>query len=240
MSGSDESRGGSGRKDDGRASSCPGAAKQALQGFGSAVRAAGIKVGPRWQSQLEFVEAIEAQESLFQQVWPDSSQVAEALLAEAKAHAIAIDEGNEHRMYVIRQKDRLRAVKITLHGAYGKIADHTPVEYMRRLAELAEFDRSLNIHIVGLAMTPSGLGMVTDMAFVAGMHPKEWVLQQWLKEKGFVLTDPDTLTWSNSRTGEVIRDAKPENFIQTDEGMSPIDVAISSPAIRALVEGGQL
>lgn len=134
-----------------------------------------------------------------------------------------IDEGNEHRVYLDPNSDRI--VKVTHAGRWGGAKD-TPVGYLERLQRLEDLAPGLDIRVQGIVHNEDGLPqIVTSMKHVAGVHPSEEVVQSKLAEMGFEKIGEGE--FRDRASGQVIKDAFGANFVLTPSGaLVPIDIYV--------------
>jgi hypothetical protein len=152
---------------------------------------------------------------------------------------------SEHEVFYRKHDDR--AVKRTWPGIYGQIPmainggldrrNATPSEYLTRMAlHIEVFASDLRLEGVTVSDKPSML-----IGQPAG-QPSIVISQRWYERGGVSTTEAihDFLTtegfrpvpssyfgWYRPDDGLVIVDAKPDNFIQTPEGLMPIDLQLA-------------
>ena len=152
---------------------------------------------------------------------------------------------SEHEVFYRKHDDR--AVKRTWPGVYGQIPvamnggldrrNATPSEYLTRMAlHIEAFASDIRLEGVTISDKPS---MIIGQP--AG-QPSIVISQRWyakngtatnedihdlLVSEGFRAAPASYFGWFRPDDGVVIVDAKPDNFIQTPEGLMPIDLQMA-------------
>lgn len=163
---------------------------------------------------------------------------------------------SEHEVF-LRPEDN-RAVKRTWAGIYGQIPcvglgkldrrNATPSEYLSRMA--------LHIQVFGSDLRLEGVTVSQKPSMLIGQpsgQPSIVISQRWYEKHG-VVTNEDVhelmvqegfravpasyFGWYRPADGVVIVDAKPDNFIQTQEGLLPIDLQITQFTEQELSKAG--
>jgi hypothetical protein len=163
---------------------------------------------------------------------------------------------SEHEVHY-RQSDN-RAVKRTWPGVYGQIpvskngkldrANATPSEYLQRQAlQVAVFKSDIRLEGVSVSDKPS------MVLFEPPGQPSFVVSQQWfevtespslqeisdrLKGDGFLPVPGSYFGWFRPSDRVAIVDAKPDNFVKTEEGVVPLDLQMSVFTPEQVTEAG--
>ena len=140
-----------------------------------------------------------------------------------------------------------RAVKRTWAGVYGQIPhaangkldrrNASPSEYLRRMAlHISVFGSDLKLEGVTISSKPSMIiGQPAGQPSIVisqrwyereGLASNE-AIHQMLVDEGFRPVPSSYFGWYRPTDGSVIVDAKPDNFIQTREGLIPIDLQMA-------------
>lgn len=152
---------------------------------------------------------------------------------------------SEHEVFYREPDDR--AVKRTWPGVYGQIPvamnggldrrNATPSEYLIRMALHIEVFAS-DIHLEGVTVSDKPSMIIGEPAG----QPSIVISQRWyakngtstneaihdlLVSEGFRAAPASYFGWFRPDDGIVIVDAKPDNFIQTSEGLMPIDLQMA-------------
>jgi hypothetical protein len=153
----------------------------------------------------------------------------------------------EHVVY-LRHSDR-RVVKCTKpgkfglgHGPKGRYGTHsaaTPLFYLERL-ELMNQEFPTDIRLESIVLGKSDHGneedlkpfLVTSQRLIEPAdkncpNPSEQEIESLMVKLGFKLLQDQCYNWIRESDGVVVTDAKMLNFINTDEGIRPIDLIIS-------------
>ncbi len=121
-----------------------------------------------------------------------------------------------------------RVIKETLNGQYGNVLrKETPLNYLRRLSLLNQYDPRLDIRVPGIVPGLAGSHkIITEMAFIEGTRPRQSAIDAKLRTEGSAAPDGgDMLNWKNEAMGLRMLDAHTGNWIQTLEGgLAPIDI----------------
>ncbi len=151
----------------------------------------------------------------------------------------------EHEVFY-RASDN-RAVKRTYPGTFGitdtpKGKQHhaTPLFYLRRLELMNRvFDSDLRLEGVafGKSLIIGEQGekpcMVISQPWIRAAdqnnpYPSEKEIEQFMKLLDFAPMKGSYFGWHRKKDGVTIRDARPDNFIKSSEGVVPIDLVIST------------
>ena len=158
---------------------------------------------------------------------------------------VASDHTSEHKVFHDEKRDR--ALKHTWPGVFGQIPcvvdghldrrNATPAEYLTRMA--------LQLEVFGGDIELEGVFISDEPSMIIGQpagKPSLVISQQWYEQSGTVTTESihDLLTQEGFRgvpnsyfgfyrpsDGVVIVDAKPDNFVQTTQGLIPIDLQMT-------------
>lgn len=162
-----------------------------------------------------------------------------------QGHRLASNHTSEHKVFHDKEHDR--ALKHTWPGVFGQIPcvvdghldrrNATPSEYLRRMA--------LQLEVFGGDIELEGVFISDEPSMIIGQpagQPSLVISQQWYEKDGTVTTESihDLLTQEGFRgvpnsyfgfyrpsDGVVIVDAKPDNFVQTTQGLIPIDLQMT-------------
>jgi hypothetical protein len=163
---------------------------------------------------------------------------------------------SEHEVHY-RESDA-RAVKRTWPGFYGQVPvpgdgklDRTnaaPSEYLRRMAlQIAVFRSDLRLEGVSVSDKPSMiLGqpagepsmVISQPWFEKHDAPSLTDIAAYLRADGFLPAPHSYFGWYRPEDGVVIVDAKPDNFIQTEAGLVPIDLQMGHFTAAQLQQAG--
>ena len=152
----------------------------------------------------------------------------ESWLKEIKPHQI---KGGEEHWVFDRGDGRITKV---LKPEKGYPVGGDPLEYLMRLGRLNAAAPQLDIQIPGILPSKGGknVRIVTSMAKVQGEHPTEEFLRGWLNNHGW--TEAGTNAWLHKASGIEMADAAPDNFIQVDNDVVPIDVWFSGDVTKPM------
>lgn len=132
--------------------------------------------------------------------------------------------GAEH--LVFSGENEKSIIKVTLPDRFGRKWE-LPSEYLERLCLYNEIVPNTAIEVVGVYKRVSGVGLITAMPFIPGIHPPQGILNGILTKWGFEsLDDPNssTLDYVHHARNLIIRDAHPGNFKLFRDELIPIDV----------------
>jgi hypothetical protein len=152
---------------------------------------------------------------------------------------------SEHEVFYRYHDDR--AVKRTWPGVYGQIPvpangglgrrNATPSEYLRRMAlHIEVFSSDLRLEGVTISDKPSMIiGQPSGQPSIVisqRWYQKDGVatneaIHAYLVEEGFRPVPSSYFGWYRPEDGVVIVDAKPDNFIRSNEGLLPIDLQMA-------------
>lgn len=154
--------------------------------------------------------------------------------------------------------EHARAVKRTWPGHYGQVpflsgglVDRrmaTPIEYLERLAlQNTVFADDFHVEGVTISQKPSIIlfepagqpSLVISQQWVTAADaehptPSSVEIAEYLRSRGFEPAPKSYFGWFRRADGVLIVDAKPDNFLKTQEGIVPIDLQMSSVAPDAL------
>jgi len=119
-----------------------------------------------------------------------------------------------------------RVVKVTFAGKFGRW-EHTPFLYLERCRLLTAMVPVVDIHFEDCIQTNDGkFSIVTSMQYFKGPHPSSQEADNFIKRLGFTLLrdGSTTLDYVHPATGLIIRDCHPQNWIQTEGALIPIDI----------------
>ena len=163
---------------------------------------------------------------------------------------------SEHKVF-FRERDR-RVVKSTWPGVYGQIPvpnqgkldrrNARPSEYLQRMSlQIEVFGSDLLLEGVNISDKPSMVLFqpAGQPSFVISQpwYDKRGVasnerIQSFLTEEGFKEVPGSYFGWFRPEDGVVIVDAKPDNFIQTEAGLVPIDLQMAVFSEQEVMEAG--
>lgn len=163
---------------------------------------------------------------------------------------------SEHKVF-FRGLDR-RAVKCTWPGVYGQIPvpnqgkldrrNARPSEYLQRMSlQIEVFGSDLLLEGVNISDKPSMVLFqpAGQPSFVISQpwYDKRGVasnerIQSFLTEEGFKEVPGSYFGWFRAEDGVVIVDAKPDNFIQTEAGLVPIDLQMAVFSEQEVMDAG--
>ncbi len=144
--------------------------------------------------------------------------------------------GSEHR--VLHDAAENLAVKSTLPGTFGDYyflrdgrvcqEKSTPLEYLLRMHLWGTL---FGVAPKPVGLTPSG-EIITRQPFILGEVPSQAAVDHWLAENGLHPVRPSCWLWAHRATSlEVwIGDARADNFVQTEQGIIPIDLRVWIPS----------
>jgi len=172
---------------------------------------------------------------------------------------------NRTSEHEVRQTvDGLRVIKRTWAGVYGQVpvwegntlSRHpaTPSEYLIRQALQNEtFGSEMRFEGVNVSDKPSMLlfhppgepSFVVSQPFLVAADPNNASptaerVAEFMQGEGFVEVPGSYFGWVRPADGIAVVDAKPDNFIQTEDGVVPIDLQMAqlSEAVNYGLEGG--
>ncbi|MGE9267645.1 MAG: hypothetical protein ACQKBY_06075 [Verrucomicrobiales bacterium] len=145
-----------------------------------------------------------------------------------------IKQGGEHEVFL---DDPKRVTKATKDGRFGNIVvdgaggtrSATPLEYLRRI-ELQNEVFGDDAGLIALGENEKGrLRLVTSQTFIHGDHPSLDEVSEFMRGHGFAPISPkkSNKRWWREFDGVMVIDAKPENFIKNERGITPIDLVIA-------------
>src|SRR5205807_5346242 len=148
-------------------------------------------------------------------------------------------------------EERIRAIKRTWPGHYGQIPSisdrvvqrrlATPLEYLERLAlQNAVFADDFYVEGVSVSDKPS-LILFEESGQPCFVISQQWIIaadsnhptpsseeiSQYLKSVGFEPAPKSYYGWLRREDGVLIVDAKPDNFMKTQGGVTPIDLQMA-------------
>lgn len=158
---------------------------------------------------------------------------------------------SEH--YVVGDPKGQRVVKWTYPGTFGHSPTKTysgvgrepasPLQYLQRI----RWQNSIfgdDIKVLGFQMfgdkefmgRPGGLSIVTSQPYIKAADPKNpnpshKEIEDYMASLGFepvTLAGAEMMAWTRS-DGTIVSDARPDNFVNTDKGVVPIDLQVSQP-----------
>lgn len=163
---------------------------------------------------------------------------------------------SEHEVFYRSHDDR--AVKRTWPGVYGQIPvpanrglgrrNATPSEYLQRMAlHIEVFSSDLRLEGVTISDKPSMIiGQPSGQPSI--VISQRWYQRQgvatneaihtYLVEEGFRPVPSSYFGWYRPTDGVVIVDAKPDNFICSNEGILPIDLQMAQFSTEQLQTAG--
>ena len=150
----------------------------------------------------------------------------------------------EHHVYL--DEDRKRVIKCTKpgkfgkgHGSAGRYGNHcdaTPYFYFQRIEIFNQLFRT-DIRLEGVALGEPEYGAdkthvpyaVTSQRFIEAAenqspHPSEEEISRFMLRLGFRLLKDSCYNWIRESDGIVLTDTKELNFINSPEGIVPIDL----------------
>ena len=163
---------------------------------------------------------------------------------------------SEHEVFYRFQDDRV--VKRTWPGVYGQIPvpadgglgrrNATASEYLRRMAlHIEVFSSDLRLEGVTISDKPSMvIGQPSGQPSIVisqrwyqkdGVATNE-IIHAYLVEEGFRPVPSSYFGWYRPEDGVVIVDAKPDNFIRSNEGLLPIDLQMAQFSPEQLKAAG--
>ncbi len=163
---------------------------------------------------------------------------------------------SEHEVFYRIHDDR--AVKRTWPGVYGQIPvpadgglgrrNATPSEYLRRMAlHIEVFSSDVRLEGVTISDKPSMIiGQPSGQPSIVisqRWYQKDGVatneaIHAYLVEEGFRPVPSSYFGWYRPEDGVVIVDAKPDNFIRSNEGLLPIDLQMAQFSPEELTAAG--
>lgn len=210
-------------------------------GGGSGARIGGMAEDPREQQQRLEAWARQRGVLISEPVW-----TALRLVSSGSA---------EHEVRY-RAEDN-RAVKRTHSGTFGfrpELQDAkwvsvpaNPASYLRRF-QLQNALFADDVWLEGvmnsegpsmvIGQPPGGISLVISQPWldaheVSQPHPTEAAIAEYLKQRGFIRIPDAFYGWRREADGVVILDARPDNFVQTEAGLLPIDLHLFAPSLPA-------
>ena len=128
------------------------------------------------------------------------------------------------------------------HGSAGRYGNHcpaTPFFYLRRIDLTNQFFRT-DLRFEGVALGEPEFGndkshlpyTVSSQKFIEASnnqprHPSEEEIKKYMIRLGFSLLENCETCWIRQSDGIVITDTREDNFINSAEGIVPVDLIIS-------------
>ncbi len=152
-------------------------------------------------------------------------------------HTVALpklDEGSEHIVYVDAPVGRV--MKVTRPMTFGESyylensvvcqRNCSPMDYLQRLQH---WDFLFTSAPVPLGVTSHGQ-IVSEQAYITGNKPRQDAVDEFLTESGLRAVKKNCWLWSGVFDGlEIwVGDARDDNFVETPNGIVPIDVRVWS------------
>lgn len=156
----------------------------------------------------------------------------------------------EHVVYFGLPPDG-RVIKCTYPGKFGyahgpkekrgRFSEATPLFYLRRLDLMNQvFDTDLRLEGVALGGPDFGTEgawspyIVTSQRFIERAdknrpHPSELEIEEFMRELKFTRIPESIYNWIRESDGVIVFDTKQPNFINSPEGIIPIDLIIGKP-----------
>jgi hypothetical protein len=179
-------------------------------------------------SDLALAEEIEAEERLLVEAAPGWS--ASRFFEKHTTGTPDYTKGSEHYVVRYRAGEKNRVLKATIPGKFGRY-EYTPTIYLNSLRLLNEFVPALDILIHGIRVaSDSRPSIVTSMQYIKGRHPHPKQIETYLFRLGWEHFDDrsETLDFRQKKSGQIIRDAHPRNWVYqaSSDSMVPIDISI--------------
>jgi hypothetical protein len=146
-----------------------------------------------------------------------------ALPAEIQSH------GQEHQVWA--SPDGRRVFKATFPNRFGLSlsGQANPLEYFERL-RLANEVFGDDIRFEGLVQRRDKIQVLTSQPLIEGPHPSSQAVADHLEGMGFRQVDIDrTPVWYRPEDNILLSDAHTRNFVETPQGVVPIDVNLAQP-----------
>lgn len=187
--------------------------------------------GP-YASDLEKVEAIEAETGVLLQIAPDWS--AEEFYSIRVAADPDFAKGSEHYVTRYLESGSPRIMKATIPGKYGR-HEYSPSVYLNSWRLFQRFVPALAVRVHGVLAQPRPHqtplpSIVTSMQYIEGGHPKAAQIGKYMRSRGWAEhTDrSETQDYINAELRQIIRDAHPGNWVkQTGTAeLIPVDISI--------------
>jgi hypothetical protein len=145
-----------------------------------------------------------------------------------------LTEGSEHLVYL--EPENAKVWKATKSGLFGENyflhegkvhqKNCSPLEYLIRLKLWSEVFGSAPI---AFGITPQGQ-IVSQQKFIKGNPPSQLAVDAFLLQEGFPPVKQECWLWETRSINEDLSiglgDARADNFVQTREGIVPIDIRL--------------
>ncbi len=142
-----------------------------------------------------------------------------------------LEEGSEHLVYLdSAHGDVLKITRVGIFGTFYELIDgrihefkSTPADYLIRL-------RLLQMQF-GFSQTPLGVTkesqVVSRQKFITGDSPTQEAVDSFLENAGFSAVKKNCWLWKGVKIDGIepwVGDARADNFVDTPEGIIPIDL----------------
>jgi hypothetical protein len=170
----------------------------------------------------------------------------DAILKDSYTSGLERQEGTTAEHEVFYRSDDNRAVKRTHAGTFGVTSAQkgeqghaTPMFYLRRLQLMnREFDSGIRLEGIMLAKCLL-IGATGDQPCMVisqpwhrpanknSPHPSRMEVKEFMESLGFAEVKGSYFGWLKAERKIRVIDARPDNFIKTENGVIPIDLVIS-------------
>ena len=164
-------------------------------------------------------------------------------------HRVVSNRTSEHEVRY-RASDE-RAVKLTWPGTYGQVpiirggklerAVATPAEYLARtILHNTVFGEKIILEGINVSACPALVigeppgqpGFVISQPWHLALDPQHPIptpegVAEFMRSLGFISVAGSYFGWVRPMDGVVVADARPDNFILTDQGIAPIDLQMA-------------